>query len=84
MQQQQRQLKISIDKTTPVLCQACQNQTFTEALMLRKVSKFITGEAQDGMTPISVFMCTQCGSINQELLPQELSNQLKKEVKDGE
>lgn len=77
--QQQKQLNISIDKTTPVFCEYCSNQTFTEALMLRKVSKFLTGQSQDAITPISVFLCSECGEVNRDLLPQELLNQLNKE-----
>jgi|FreactTroBogLake_1042271.scaffolds.fasta_scaffold57651_1 hypothetical protein len=81
--QQPKPLNISIDKTTPVVCGDCSNPTFMEALMLRKVSKFITGQSQDALTPISVFLCTECGAVNKELLPPELLNQLTKE-EDGE
>jgi len=80
--QPQKQLNITIDKTTPVKCE-CGNQTFTEALMLRKVSRFITGQPEDRMTPIPVFLCSSCGNLNKELLPPQLLEQLTKE-KDGE
>jgi hypothetical protein len=82
--QQPKPLNISIDKTTPIICEECTNQTFIEALMLRKVSKFLTGQSQDALTPIQVFVCAECGSVNKELLPKELFNQLEKENSDGE
>ena len=74
MQQQKQpvQLKVSLDKTTPVSCDTCGSQAFQEALMLRKVSKFLTGDAQDGVIPIQTFVCAKCGGINKEFLPKDL------------
>jgi predicted nucleic-acid-binding Zn-ribbon protein len=72
-QQKQVQLKVSLDKTTPITCEECGNQAFQEALMLRKVSKFLTGDAQDGVLPIATFVCTKCGHINKEFYPKELT-----------
>jgi len=41
--------------------------------MLRKVSKFLTGDAQDGVLPIQTLVCAKCGHINEEFMPKELS-----------
>ena len=65
-------LSISLDKTTPVVCEKCEGQTFTSALMLRKASKFLTGTAQDALVPIEVFACVSCGHVNTDFLPKEL------------
>ena len=73
MQQEQIKLNISLDKTTPIICDNCGCQAFQEALMLRKASKFLTGTAQDSLIPIQTFACTKCGHINQEFMPQGLS-----------
>ena len=72
-QQKPMQLKVSLDKTTPIACEQCGSESFQEALMLRKVSKFLTGDAQDGVLPIATFVCAKCGHTNQEFLPKELS-----------
>lgn len=40
--------------------------------MLRKVSKFLTGDAQDGVLPIQTFVCAKCGHINEDFMPKEL------------
>ena len=66
------QLKVSIDKTLPLICEKCASQAFQEAVMLRKVSKFLTGDAQDGILPIATFVCAKCGHINEDFLPKEL------------
>jgi uncharacterized Zn finger protein len=72
MQDQRLKVNVSLDKTVGIKCESCGNETFQEALMLRKVSKFLTGQAQDGVLPIPTFVCTKCGHVNQEFYPKEL------------
>jgi hypothetical protein len=67
-------LNVSLDKTVAIVCEKCENQTFTEAVILRKVSRFLTGQAQDGLVPIPVFVCQKCSHVNEEFLPAELKN----------
>lgn len=75
MSQEQMNLNITLDKTSPVSCDSCYNEVFTEGVMLRKASRFITGTAQDAMIPISVFTCNKCGHVNEEFLPMQLRSQ---------
>lgn len=72
MEQQQPKLNISLDKTTPMVCEECENQSFQECVLIRKASKFLTGTNQDAIIPIPVFSCTKCGHVNEDLLPTEL------------
>ena len=65
-------LNVSLDKTVAMTCDECGHDVFQEGMMLRKVSKFLTGNAQDGLVPIPVFMCSKCSHINNEFLPKEL------------
>ena len=39
-----------------------------------KVSKIVTGTPQDAIIPVELYLCGDCGEINQELLPKELQN----------
>ena len=66
-------LNVGLDKTLPIVCDACDNNTFTEAVILREVSKFLTGQMQDGIVPIPVFACTTCGHVNKRFMPAELT-----------
>ena len=52
--------------TTAVKCEKCENDTFTEAVFLRKASKLLTGASQDSIIPIPTFQCSACGHINKE------------------
>jgi len=72
MQDQRVKLNVALDKTTGVKCESCGSETFQEALLLRKVSKFLTGQAQDGILPIPTFVCSKCRHINKEFYPKEL------------
>jgi len=74
MDQQQMNLNITLDKTTPVKCDACENETFQEVVLLRKASRFVTGTPQDALIPIPAFACTKCGHVNEDLLPPQLRN----------
>lgn len=70
MSQQQVNVNVTLDKTTKVDCEKCQHDVFTEGLMLRKASKFLTGTAQDALIPIPVFYCSKCQHINSDMMPK--------------
>lgn len=65
-------LNISLDKTTPIVCDECSNTIFQEGTLLRKASKILIGSHQDALVPIPVFVCSKCGHVNEEFLPAEL------------
>lgn len=68
----EQQLNISLDKTTGIKCDKCQNEIFQEGMMLRKASRFLTGTEQDALIPIPIFSCSKCGHVNDEFIPMQL------------
>jgi hypothetical protein len=48
------------------------NSVFQEGVILRKVSRFITGQAEDGVIPIPCFFDIKTGKIMSDFLPKEL------------
>jgi hypothetical protein len=71
--QPQPQLNANIDiKNTTAITSPDGNQVFSEGVILRKVSKFITGTSEDGVIPIPVFYDVVTGKVLVELLPKEL------------
>lgn len=66
---QQQQMNISLDKTLPITCDECGNDSFNQVLFIRKISKFLAGTSEDGIIPIPSFSCTKCGHVNQEFTP---------------
>ena len=75
-------MSISLEKTTSIVCEECSQSLFTEGVILRRASKFLTGTKQDAIIPIPVFMCAKCGNVNEEFLPKELVSKLAKEEED--
>lgn len=71
MAQQPMNLNISLDKTTPIVCDECGCESFIQVTFLRKVSKFIAGTDQDALIPIPSFACSKCGHVNDEFQPKE-------------
>jgi len=69
--QQQMNLNIDIKNTRPITSPEG-NQVFAEGVILRKVSRFVTGTSEDGVIPIPVFYDIKTGKILVELLPKEL------------
>lgn len=68
---QQMNLNISLDKTTPIVCDECGCESFVQVTFIRKVSKFIAGTDQDALVPIPSFACSKCGHVNKEFQPKE-------------
>jgi len=71
----EQQINLSLDKTTEVKCDRCDNKTFISAFLLRKINKFLSGTDKDGLLPINVMMCSKCGHVNEEFIPFELKNE---------
>lgn len=69
---QNMNVNISLDKTTPLVCEKCENETFIQVTFLRKVSKFIAGTDNDALIPIPSFACLKCNHVNEEFHPKNL------------
>jgi hypothetical protein len=57
-----------------ISCDNCKNETFTEGVMLKKLSRFVTGTPKDAVVPIPLFICTRCQNVNEEFIPEILRN----------
>ena len=73
MNNKQQQLNINIDikNTQPVMSEDG-NQVFAEGVILRKVSRFVTGTQEDGIIPVPCFYDVKTGKVLVDLLPKEL------------
>ena len=73
------QVPVDITNTTKVESPEG-NVVFNEGFILRKVSKFITGQSEDGVIPIPVFYDVQTGKVLAETLPKELREDYEENV----
>ena len=73
MNNKQQQLNINIDiKNTQPVVSEDGNQVFAEGVILRKVSRFVTGTQEDGIIPVPCFYDVKTGKVLVELLPKDL------------
>ena len=63
--------KIKPADMKPIVCANCRGLYFRQVLALNKVSKLLTGEAQDSVIPVPTFRCDDCGYIPEEFRPVE-------------
>ena len=66
------QPKIDLSKAKEMKCQECGGTVFIPGTKFLKVSKIVTGTKNDAIIPVELYLCGDCGEINQELLPNEL------------
>jgi DNA-directed RNA polymerase subunit RPC12/RpoP len=69
-----QQPKIDLSKATELKCQECEGTVFIPGTKFLKISKIVTGTPNDAIVPVELYLCGDCGEINQELLPKELQN----------
>ncbi len=62
----QMQEQIDISKTSAIKCEKCENQTFKQSLLLRKLSALVSQNGQETLVPVQVFACEKCGHVNSE------------------
>ena len=68
---EQPQLNLDLNKTTPIDTPSG-DKIWHTGMVLRKVSKFVTGTAEDAIVPITVFYDPKTNEILGDTLPQEL------------
>ena len=64
--QGQRQLNVDISQTSEMKCDECENNTFKQTMMLRKMSAIVSPNGQETIIPVAVFACEKCGNVNEE------------------
>jgi hypothetical protein len=68
---QQPQMNIDMSQTTAEVCEKCENDTFIQVFMMRRLSALLSPAGQESMIPIQAFACAKCGHVNPGFLPKE-------------
>lgn len=68
--QAQPQLNVNLADAPYIECEECKGKVFEERMMIKKVSKFMSGSDQDSIVPIPVIACSSCGHINELFKPR--------------
>lgn len=62
-------VNIPIKDMDTVKCEECECEVFTQGMMMRRASRFITGQPEDTIASVPVPICFKCGHINAEFIP---------------
>ena len=65
-------VKLDLAKDTKPVYSEDGNMIFEEKVIFRKISRFLTGQQEDTMLPITVFIDVKTGKPLKELLPKQL------------
>jgi|TARA_B110000977_G_scaffold27805_1_gene35379 hypothetical protein len=79
MEQPIQQPKIDLSNTQAIKT-SDNSSVFQQGVILRKVSKFVTGTSEDAMVPIPVFFEPNTGKILTDSVPKELREELVDEL----
>ena len=71
MDPSQQQFNIDITQTTPVVCDSCGCEHFTQVTLMRKLSPMLSPTGQPALIPIPVYACRKCGHVNNEFQPKD-------------
>ena len=63
-QKGQMEEQIDFSKTTQIKCEKCENSTFKQTLLMRKMSALVAPNGQETIIPMAVFACEKCGHVN--------------------
>jgi uncharacterized Zn finger protein len=58
-----------LSQATDIVCENCNNMTFQEVLLMKKVSALVSPNGKEGIVPIPTFSCVACGYVNTMFRP---------------
>ena len=72
-----KQVRMSLNDGEPVKCSGCGGYNFMELIRFFKFSALLMGAPKDSIMPVPVYVCGQCGSYCEEMLPNDLKTKPK-------
>ena len=64
-----QQLNVNLKDAEDIKCESCESLVFEEKIMLKKISRFLTGSDRDSISPIPVIVCAKFQHINEMFMP---------------
>ena len=63
-----QQVKVDLGQAETLQCDKCSNYLFITSYVLKKISALISPNGQEGIVPIQVYSCGNCGHVPAKLL----------------
>ena len=58
--------QIDLKKQPSLKCEECGGFRFKEIVLIKKVSKLLTGSPEDTIVPFPTYVCDDCGHMNED------------------
>lgn len=65
-------INVNLKDAETIKCEECEGIVFEEKMIIKKISKFVTGSPQDSISPIPVIVCANCNHMNEMFKPNVL------------
>lgn len=72
--------KIDLREQDTISCEKCGHRYFKEVILLKRVSKILTGSPEDTLVPFPIYACEKCSHVNKGFNPFDDDV----EIKEGE
>ena len=74
MAKQQPPMNLDLSNAQDVVCDNCGNYTFTEVVLMKRISALVSPTGKEAIVPIPTFSCNACGFINKQFLPVKMTD----------
>ncbi len=71
-QPQQAQVKVDLKEAQTIRCKSCDNYLWIQAFVLKKISALVSPSGQEGLVPVQVFSCGNCGQVAEGFLDENV------------
>ena len=68
--------QINLKEQPTVSCESCAGNQFREIVLIKKVSKILTGSSEDTLVPFPTYKCDLCGFMNRDFDLFETHNKI--------
>jgi len=58
--------RIDLKEQPTLICEECESKYFKEVVLIKKVSKLLTGSMEDTIVPFPTYRCDDCGHVNKD------------------
>jgi len=70
MEEEKLNLNVNISELEDVVCEKCQNPTFVNVVLLKRIPATLSPSGKKSFLPMPAFECSICGFVNDELIPK--------------
>ena len=61
-----KQIQVNVMDSPNIKCEECGKIFFEKVVVIKKISKLLTGSIEDQLVPMETYACKSCGHMNEE------------------